>query len=330
VAKADLLLQLVEAALRSDDRRLRRTVEALIVEERAKRHTVLATELSELLLRSPERHATQGGFQRVSDMRSSDIVEVYPKRRLSELQLPEVAQEDIRLLIEEQHRADLLRAYNLEPRHKVLLIGPPGNGKTSCAEAIAAELAVPLIPLQYETLITSYLGETSAKLARVLGAARQRHCVLFLDEFDTVAKERGDEHDSGEARRIVSTLLLQLDQLPSHVIVCAATNHSELLDRAVWRRFELLIELPMPTRSRRVEFVAHLCERLALQLSISPRTIVDKLGKASYSDLEQFFLELRRRQILAGDFNGSDRDTLNRLLKAWAERSTTDRVASGD
>lgn len=315
MARADLLLLLVEAALMGDESRVRRTVEAMSADESEKRHTVLAKQLNDLL-------ETARPMVMAADSRNRRmLLEVHPKKRLADLALPDVVRAELAALIAEQHRAELLRAYNLEPRNRVLLVGPPGNGKTSCAEAIAAELSVPLVPLRYETIITSYLGETSANLGRVLDEVRRRHCVLFLDEFDTVAKERGDQHDSGEIKRIVSTLLLQLDDLPSHVVLCAATNHSELLDRATWRRFQLRLELPSPTRDQRVAFGKTLQERLALKIGKSVRTIIDRLGPASFSEVEEFFVELKRRQILANDVDGEQPELLDGLLYAWRRRA---------
>ncbi|MDV9171974.1 ATP-binding protein [Streptomyces sp. W16] len=317
MARADLLLQLVQAALTRDERRVKSSVEALASEERAKRHTVLADELVRLLRQTASMEPVTPG----TNSKSDGYTEVHPKRRLSDLCLPDAVLGDLESLIEEQHRADLLRAYNIEPRHRVLLIGPPGNGKTSTAEALAAELAVPLLVLRYETVITSYLGETSLNIEKVFEEARSRHCVLFLDEFDTLAKERGDEHDTGEVKRVVSNLLMQIDQLPSHAIVCAATNHSELLDRAVWRRFQLKLEFPNPTRDQRTYFAQELRERLGMVFGRSSRTIIDKLGPISYAEIEDFFLELRRRQILSGDLEGTDDALLVRTLTNWEKRA---------
>jgi SpoVK/Ycf46/Vps4 family AAA+-type ATPase len=315
VARADLLLGLVESALAADHERVRRVVEALATEERAKKHTVLAEELGRLLDR-PSRP-----MQMHDVSRTDGLVEILPKRRLQDLQLPDIVLEELWAVVEEQHRAEVLRAYNLEPRHRILLVGPPGNGKTATAEALASELSVPLMVLRYESVITSYLGETSAKIGRVLEDVRRRHCVLFMDEFDTLAKERGDQHDTGEIKRVVSTLLLQLDQLPSHVVVCAATNHMELLDRAVWRRFQVRVELPMPNREQRTRFVTTVSERLGLALARTPRTLVDRMGPISFAEIEEFLMEVRRRQILSGDMSGDDRVLLDRLLKAWKMRA---------
>jgi SpoVK/Ycf46/Vps4 family AAA+-type ATPase len=327
VARADLLLKLVDAALNGDNDRIRSIVESIVAEENQKRHTVLADELGQLLDR-PRQEAT--ATHPAPTTSSEGLLEIMPKRRLQDLFLANEVRDELSTLIEEQHRADLLRAYNLEPRHRVLLIGPPGNGKTSCAEAIAAELSVPLLVLRYETVITSFLGETGAKIALVLDSARRRHCVLFIDEFDTLAKERGDEHDTGEIKRVVSTLLLLLDQLPSYVVICVATNHSELLDRAVWRRFQIRVELGMPSRARREEQIKAVAERLGMRLARSPRTIAERLGRTSYAEIEEFLVELRRRQILSGDLDGSDPSLLEQRLRLWNARAQDSNTALGD
>ena len=160
--------------------------------------------------------------------------EVMPQRKLSDLILPDEVQQICQSLIQEQHRTDLLRSYNLEPRNRVLLIGPPGNGKTSLAEAIAEALVVPLLVVRYESVVGTYLGETAVRLKKLFEYASTRKCVLFFDEFETLGKERGDLHETGEIKRVVSTLLLQIDRLPAHVVVVCSTNHSELLDRAAY------------------------------------------------------------------------------------------------
>ena len=110
----------------------------------------------------------------------------------------------------------------LEPRNKILLVGPPGNGKTSLAEAIATSLMIPLYVVKYESIIGAYLGETASKLSKLFEFAKTRQCVLFFDEFETLGKERGDQQETGEIKRVVSSLLLQIDALPS--TKCSMTN----------------------------------------------------------------------------------------------------------
>lgn len=319
MARADLLLQLVEAALAANDVRIRHVVEALIADEHGKRHTVLASDLAKLLSKPTRSRAVPMGSATPSS--KSAYREVEPKLRLGDLQLPDAVRIELSAVVEENHRAELLRAYGLEPRHRVLLVGPPGNGKTSCAEALAGELSVPLIVLRYEQIITSFLGETSSNLGAMLADVRQRHCVLLIDEFDALAKERGDEHDAGEMKRIVSTLLLQLDDLPSHVLLCAATNHSELLDRAVWRRFDTRLTLPAPDETQRAAFINRVCDRFGLKLGRSSKAVAQELGQVSYSEVEDFLVNVRRRQLLNGDVAGQDPRILAQQLELWRARA---------
>jgi SpoVK/Ycf46/Vps4 family AAA+-type ATPase len=247
------------------------------------------------------------------------VAEVKPQRRLEDLILPDVTLLAVRQLIEEQQRTSLLRSHSLEPRHSALLVGAPGNGKTSLAEAIAESLAVPFFVVRYESMIGSFLGETAGRMKRVFDYARTTPCVLFFDEFDAVGKERGDTHETGEIKRVVTSLLMQVDDLPSYVVILAATNHSELLDRAVWRRFQLRLSLPVPNQKQLAAYLTTLSERSDLQLGVSTAEIVKTLGKVSFSEAEQFFLDLARRQVLAAD-EQTPTEIAKQQLKIWASR----------
>lgn len=227
MARSDLLIDLVDAERRGDKQRFRSLVEAIIAEERANQHLLVADRLSELIttLGSSGLLARDEAATRVSDL----VLDVLPRRRLASLQLAPAVLTAVEELIEEHKRTDLLRSHNLEPRNRVLLDGPPGNGKTSLAEAIATETMLPFYVVRYEGIVSSFLGETAARLDHAFEFARTRRCVLFFDEFDTIAKERADAHETGEIKRVVSTLLVQIDRLPAHVVVVCSTNHSEIL-----------------------------------------------------------------------------------------------------
>jgi hypothetical protein len=296
VARSDLLIDLVDAERTGDKARFRSLVEAVIAEERAKSHHLVADRLAELLTTTGTEHRSprDATASAVGDL----LHEIIPQCRLQDLTLDPVVRCSVDELIEEHHRSELLRSHNLEPRHRVLLAGPPGNGKTSLAEAIAAETMLPFYVARYEGLVSSYLGESASRLDSAFEFARTRRCVLFFDEFDTIAKERADEHETGEIKRVVSTLLLQIDRLPPHVIVVCATNHSELLDRAAWRRFQLRLSLRSPTRTSATDFLGVVAKRLGGELGLAPRTIADRLKGASFAELEQFALDVRRRYIL--------------------------------
>lgn len=139
-------------------------------------------------------------------------------------------------------------------------------------------------------VIGSFLGETSSRLKRLFDFVRTHQCVLFFDEFDTLGKERGDTHETGEIKRVVSSLLLQIDALPSHVVVITATNHAELLDRAVWRRFQLRLEMPAPTLAQKEDWFRRLQEKLEVPLGMTPVAC----GKAQRREF------LRPRTVLRG------------------------------
>lgn len=326
MARSDLLINLVRAGSSGDQSKFKRTVDALVAEERAKQHNVVADQLEkaraagELTLTPLARSAPE-----VSQRAKDFIVEVQPQRRLSELVLPELARSSINQLLEEQRRADVLRSHSVEPRHRILLVGPPGNGKTSLAEAVAESLAVPMFVVRYEGMIGSYLGETASRLKRVFEYVRTTPCVLFFDEFDAVGKERGDTHETGEIKRVVTSLLMQIDDLPSYVVVVAATNHAELLDKAVWRRFQLRISLPSPSPKEIERFFQYLAKSTNINLGKNAQALSKALGPVSYSEAEEFFLNLVRRQILSlGD--GSPAAIANEQVKLWQARTS---VASG-
>lgn len=297
MARSDLLVDLVEAERSGDRARFRALVEAVIAEERAKQHHLVADRLSQLITTAGSSSSGRERDSSASAVRDL-LHEIVPKRRLTDLTLEPMVAAAARGLIEEHRRSELLRSHNLEPRHRLLFAGPPGNGKTSLAEAIAAELMLPMYVARYEGLVSSFLGESASRLDEVFDFARTRRCVLFFDEFDTIAKERADQHETGEIKRVVSTLLLQIDRMPSHVIVVAATNHSELLDRAAWRRFQLRLSIDAPSRASATAFLDNLAARLGGDLGLSPRTIADRLRGASYAELEEFALDVRRRYVL--------------------------------
>jgi AAA+ superfamily predicted ATPase len=320
MAKSDLILALVRAGTSGDSSLFRKTVEALIADERAQQHHVIAENLAKTLSENgrPYRSAPMPG-----DQLQTLFYDITPRRRISELILPDVVERACSELAEEQHRAELLRAHNLEPRNRVLLIGPPGNGKTSLAEGLAEALAVPLVRVRYEGVIGSFLGETASRLRRLFEYVSTRHCVLFFDEFDTLGKERGDPHDTGEIKRVVSSLLLQIDDLPSHVVVVTATNHPELLDRAVWRRFQLRLNLPKPTRTQIQRWFERFREHADFPFDFSPKTLADHLSVASFAELEEFCADILRRWLLCVP-NGDARQIIRERLEEWKARASND------
>ena len=300
MARSDLIVNLVKAGVIGDIADVRAIAEAIAADERAKRHTVVADRIARLLASiASESHApNRKPGLRVRDG-SGGILRREPRRSITDLYLDRGVRTACTELIEEQRRADVLRAHGLEPRHRLLLVGPPGNGKTSLAEALAFELALPLFTVRYEAVVTSYLGETAQRLRRLFDFVRTEPCVLFFDEFDAIGKERGDLHETGEIKRVVTTLLLQLEDLPSYCVLVGATNHPELLDRAAWRRFEVRLHLDAPRREEMIAFFSDHMTAFDGQGGYTAKRLLEAVKPKSYAEAAQFFLDVRRRIVLS-------------------------------
>lgn len=323
MARADLILNLIKAALNGDRAQIHKTVEAMAADERVKNHSILADRMAALLQQDNANRPKLVAPPSVRTNGHALFHEQIPQRSLNELVLPTEVEATIRQLIEEHHRADLLRSHGLEPRNRVLLTGPPGNGKTTVAEGIAEALSCPFLVVRYEAIIGSYLGETAQRIAQVFEHARTRQCVLFFDEFDAIGKERGDVHETGEIKRVVSSLLLQIDALPSYVIVVTASNHPELLDRAVWRRFQVRLELPKPAPAQIEVWLSRFLSRLPSDPGVTPKTIAQRLKGLSFAEIEDFGTDVQRRVALAGP-NSDAKQIVNQCLSQWSKRIRPD------
>lgn len=321
MARADLILNLVKAGARGDQSQFRKTVEALAADERAKNHSILADRLIAQLQQDSNGRPKTLSPQPARSLSGPLVADVTPRRRVEDLILSADVRQAVRELVEEQHRADLLRSHNLEPRNRVLLAGSPGNGKTSLAEAIADAINAPFLVVRYEAVIGSYLGETAQRIEQVFEHARSRQCVLFFDEFDAIGKERGDLHETGEIKRVVSSLLLQIDALPSYVVVVTASNHPELLDRAVWRRFQIRLELLMPKQGQIEEWFKRFEMRTGHTLGLSPRSLAQSLKNMSFAEVEDFGTDVMRR-IALNQTNADVRKITERCLDQWKKRFT--------
>jgi SpoVK/Ycf46/Vps4 family AAA+-type ATPase len=171
----------------------------------------------------------------------------YPKTRLVDMALTEQLRARLDRVLVEQRERERIREHGFGPMRKLLLVGSPGTGKTMSAAALAGELGLPLFTIQLDGLITKYMGETAAKLRLVFDAIQSTRGVYLFDEFDAVGGERGSKNDVGEIRRVLNSFLQFLEQDESDSLVIGATNHPQLLDRALFRRFDAVLEYPLPT-----------------------------------------------------------------------------------
>ena len=190
--------------------------------------------------------------------------------------------------------ADRLSERSLAPSNKLLLYGAPGTGKTHLAHAIANQLDLPLTIVNLDELVSSYLGSTGKNLRDIFQIPHNKKTILFLDEFDTVAKFRSDEKELGELKRIVTVLLQKIDQFPESSILIAATNHEDILDRAVWRRFPLKIRMDAPTK----ESIPKIISLFLPNYKIDSHLIIEVFNGLTGSDIKDICLSAVRKSVL--------------------------------
>lgn len=226
-------------------------------------------------------------------------------------------------LLSERQNPDALIEAGLQPSKTVLFTGPPGVGKTLAARWVARELGRPLLILDLAAVMSSYLGRTGGNLRHVLDYAKGIECVLLLDELDAIAKRRDDTAEIGELKRLVTVLIQEIDDWPSSGLLVAATNHPELLDPAIWRRFEVVLQFPLPEHAAIAEFVkAILHDRVDNLEGWSKALGLCLLGK-SFSDVERELTAIRRAAALDGQpLDGA----LTTLLRSTPE-GRADRIA---
>ncbi|WP_336234830.1 ATP-binding protein [Achromobacter dolens] len=208
---------------------------------------------------------------------------------------PEAIESALRRVVEERSKASELRLAGLEPIRSLLFKGPPGVGKTLACQWLARELQLPLLTLDLATVMSSLLGKTGSNIRSVVEHAKSFPCILLLDEFDAVAKRRDDGSDVGELKRLVTVLLQSIDEWPSTSLLVAATNHPELLDPAVWRRFDLHISFDSPNS----DAIAALLRSEGLGSSVVPALSSTYEG-LSYADIRRALLSGKKRAVLSG------------------------------
>jgi SpoVK/Ycf46/Vps4 family AAA+-type ATPase len=289
VARSDLIKQMFVTYQQGDDVGFREAASEVIVQERQKRHGLLADELQRILdiAANPTERPRQISSLRPLPKSREDapLIQVLsPVRQLDSQILRADVRTTLGQVVEEQTRADVLRAHGLSPSRKLLFVGPPGTGKTSTAEAVAGELGLPFARVEIPAVVSSLLGETARNVSAVFDFCRREHWVLLFDEFDALGKERADEADHGELKRVVTVFLQLLDDFSGPGLVIAATNHPAMLDNAVWRRFDEVVGFALPNQKELERLVRRLFRRV--RLSIPPTDLARRMKGMSHAEAE--------------------------------------------
>lgn len=252
MASADQIKALLKSHLERDDQRFFSVAMQVAAHEAKLGHGQLAIELRDMIDAAKARIvSTDSGnvvhFAKPRGDLANLLSVTYPKHRLVDMVLDSKVLAQLHQVIKEQRQFARIREHGLAPRRKLLLVGPPGTGKTMTASVLAGELGIPLFLVRLDSLITKFMGETAAKLRQVFDSVTDMRGVYFFDEFDAIGSQRGMANDVGEIRRVLNSFLQMIEHDQSNSLIIAATNHPAILDYALFRRFDDVVEYKLPT-----------------------------------------------------------------------------------
>lgn len=295
-------LALLEAVSRRDWKRVEEVGRRVAEEERKKKHFTAAHQV----LQAVDVVVSGSGFDRIGTLSSPssaptalppDLLHASPlDQAIVRPVLPGALEREVSEFVTEWQHAPRLAERGLKPRHTVLVQGPPGCGKTLLAAYLASQLKLRLYTVRFDTLISSFLGETGGNIRKVFEFLGANRCAILIDEIDAIAKLRDDRNELGELKRIVISLLQNLDLSNSSSLLIAATNHPHMLDPAIWRRFEVVWELPAPTPEGRVKLFERFVEgKFSTEIARLMREITEGMSGA---DIERVCANTTRRMML--------------------------------
>jgi SpoVK/Ycf46/Vps4 family AAA+-type ATPase len=297
MARGELMKKLL--ASYGKDEEFRAVAEQIIEEEEQKNNRVLARSLRRTLesAKSGPRHLQSlAPLLPFPDGANEFVERVETSRTRKDIALTGDNVRVLEGLIKETRRAEEIRAKGLPVRSKLLLCGPPGCGKTLFAEVFSSEVGLPLFVVKIDRLISSFLGETAANVRKIFEFARKQSCVLFLDEFDALARSREDATEHNELRRVLNSLLLFIDRIQTRGFLLAATNIDTSLDPAIWRRFDEVLWFDRPDASMVEQFLAMKFRNT--ETDFDARTHASALIGYSYAELERICFQAMRIAIV--------------------------------
>ena len=302
---SELLIKLFEAFTKKDDELFYKIAWDITEEEKRKKHHLLAEQLKRILTENsvtlhknysqevpPIPRDNEKGF-RLLDVKKffldwDDVV------------LAKETEEILRQIVKELEEEDVLATYGLKPRQKILFYGPPGTGKTLTAKVMSSIIGYPLVYVRFESVISSYLGETASNLRKIFDYMEKGKWVVLFDEFDIIGKQRDDPTEHGEIKRVVNNFMLMLENYEGDSMIMASTNHPHLLDIGVWRRFDEIIYFGLPDKERRKKIFEKYLRVLKKDKNFDLNKLSEESDSFSGADIEQVCIDALKMAILSG------------------------------
>ncbi|MEW6130858.1 MAG: AAA family ATPase [Acidobacteriota bacterium] len=332
MTNGEILRQLFRGFAQRDDSAFRTAAEKLIKEEREKNHRLLADDLERILLNGNGTHIEKKNAINPYEV-PKDRERGFPLLDIAEyafdwerIVLAEKSLNILKRIAKEHHHKDLLASGGVRPTQKVLFFGPPGCGKTLAAQVLSAILYFPLVTVRFDAVVSSYLGETAANLRRVFDFVRRGQWVVLFDEFDAIGKDRDNLFEHGELKRVVNTLLQLMDAFRGESLLIAATNHEGLLDKAVWRRFESVVQFSLPSLQDRILMLRQFLRGFDYS-NLNLEAIAKQMRDATGADIERLCLESVRLALLESRNQIYQKDA-QAALSSFRERMTISRQLS--
>ena len=304
MTNSELIKQLFLSFNNKDNEAFMQTAIKYIEREKRKKHTIVVKELEKALYQTTGIAESQRRFkQNLPIPRDTEkgfpLLEIqHFEQDFDSLILSRETKIQLERIIREFKDADILATYNLNYKKKILLCGKPGTGKTFSVQIISSVLNIPLVYIRFDAIISSYLGETAGNLRKVFDFIENGTWIVLFDEFDIIGKNRDDNHEHGEIKRVVNNFLQMLDNFKGDSILFAATNHQNMLDSAIWRRFDAVIEYELPDETTR----KHLFERYLRPIKRDKKIDLDKAAKDSQglspADIKMISIEAMKSSII--------------------------------
>jgi len=300
----ELVKQLFLSFSNKDNESFEIAAREYIEREKRKKHNIVAKELENALYSTSKVPPSQRRFRNTIPIpRDSEkgfpLLEIqHFEKSFDHLIIEEETKKQLEQIIWEFKDSDILATYNLQYKKKVLLCGKPGTGKTFSAQIISSELNIPLVYIRFDAIISSYLGETAGNLRKVFDFIENGTWIVLFDEFDIIGKNRNDSHEHGEIKRVVNNFLQMLDNLKGDSIILAATNHQNILDSAIWRRFDDVIYYNLPDNNVRQQIFEIYLKTLKQENNFDLKRISNLANNFSPADIKMVTEEAMKVAII--------------------------------